>query len=250
MAVPPAPDGAVGETAPDSTTPQHDPAPGRAAGWRRLLLVGLTLVVVGCLASLVFLAVDTRDGGDDEQSPQAQREELMSQVSQFVLRLNTYGPQLLDEQNKMPDYASGVSELMTAKFGASFQESVLIPEQQVAQTGYGRSAQVYAVGVSVMDVDSATVLVAFGRTDSYPDPQAPDQRVELAEDPERWEVQLVTSDGEWLVDDYNVVPETPDAEGDPQDLPSGSPTQQPSPGSSQTPAPAPTTPADPTGGAS
>ncbi len=227
MAVPPAPDGAVGETAPDSTTPNPDPAPSRAVGWRRLLLVGFVTVVVGCLVSLVFLAVDRRGDDGDSASPQAQREELMSQVSQFVLRINTYGPQLLDAQNKMPDYVEGVSELMTAKFGAGFKESVLIPEQQVAQTGYGRTAQVYAVGVSTMDADSATVLVAFGRTDSYPDPESPDQRVELGEDPERWEVQLVTSDGEWLVDDYTVISETPSTEGDPQDLPSGSPTQQP-----------------------
>ncbi len=250
MAVPPASAGAVGETAPDPTTSTPDPAPARAAGWRRPLLVGLVVVIVGCLASLVFLAVDGRDADDDSGSPQAQREELMSQVSQFVLRINTYGPELLDAQNTMPDYVEGVSELMTAKFGAGFKESVLIPEQQVAQTGYGRTAQVYAVGVSTMDADSATVLVAFGRTDSYPDPEAPDQRVELGEDPERWEVELVTSDGEWLVDDYVVISETPGTEGDPEDLPSGSPTQQPSQQPSLQPSTGAGTPGTPSGGAS
>ncbi len=190
------------------------------------------MVIVGCLASLVVVLLDRRDAGaSGEGSPQAQREELMAQTSQFVLRINTYGPQLLDAENRMPDYVSGVSELMTAKFAAGFTESVVIPEQQVAQTGYGRSAEVYAVGVSTMDADSATVLVAFGRTDSYPDPKAPEKRVDLPEDPERWQVELVLSDGEWLVDDYSVIAEAPSTEGDPQDLPSGSssPTQAPTP---------------------
>ena len=136
----------------------------------------------------------------------------MSQTQQFVIRVNTFGPSWLDEQNKMPRYVERRAELMTAKFAASFEESVIIPEAQVAQSGYGRSAQVFAVGVASMDEDSATVLVGWVRTDSYPKPRDPNKRLKLAGNPERWAVQLVHTQGEWLVDNYAVISEIP--EGD------------------------------------
>ncbi len=107
----------------------------------------------------------------------------MTQTQQFVIRVNTYGPSWLDEQNQMPRYVEGVKELLTAKFAAGFEESVVIPEAQVAQSGYGRSAKVYAVGVASMDQDSAIVLVGWVRTDSYPKPARPQQAAEAAGQP-------------------------------------------------------------------
>jgi hypothetical protein len=187
-------------------------------------------VIVGCLVALVVLYVQARDDasgdGDSSGQPQAQREELMSQTQQFVIRVNTYGPSWLDEQNRMPRYVEGVKELMTAKFAASFEQSVVIPESQVAQAGYGRSARVYATGVASMDDDSATVLVGFVRTDSYPKPQDPDKRLKLPGDAERWAVVLVRTEGQWLVDNYAVISEIP--EDGATDQPTQQPTQQPS----------------------
>jgi Mce-associated membrane protein len=225
VAVPPAPGGALVDASPDSATP-HSP---RSARHRTALLIAFVLVIVGCLASLGFLLVTKSDAasGDAGDAPQAQREELMSQTQQFVIRVNTYGPSWLDEQNRMPRYVSGVTELMTAKFAASFEQSVVIPESQVAQSGYGRSAQVYAVGVASMDPDSATVLVGFVRTDSYPKPRDPSKRVKLPGNPERWAVELVRTEGEWLVDNYAVISEIPE-DGQPSGAPGGPPSAQPS----------------------
>ena len=210
MAVPSAPDGAVADASTDSATP---PSP-RSSRSRSTLLVAFAAVIAACLVALLVLLGLKVFGSDDDggagDSPQAQREELMSQTQQFVIRVNTYGPSWLDEQNKMPRYVAGVSELMTAKFAASFEESVIIPESQVAQAGYGRSAKAHAVGVASMDEDSATVLVGFVRTDSYPKPRDPDKRLKLPGNAERWAVQLVHTGGEWLVDNYAVISETPE----------------------------------------
>jgi Mce-associated membrane protein len=215
VAVPPAPDGSLAST--DSATP----SPPSSSRSRSALLVGFVAVIVACLVFLLVLLV-TKDADADDPSgrPQAQREELMSQTQQFVIRVNTFGPSWLDEKNKMPKYVDGVSELMTAKFAASFKESVVIPEAQVAQSGYGRTAQVFAVGVASMDEDSATVLVGFVRTDSYPKPGDPNKRVKLAGNPERWAVQLVHTQGEWLVDNYAVISEIPDDGQQPTGQPS------------------------------
>jgi hypothetical protein len=61
-----------------------------------------------------------------------------------------------------------------------------------------------------MDDDSATVLVGFVRTDSYPKPRDPSKRLKLDGNAERWAVELVLTEGEWLVDNYAVISETPD----------------------------------------
>lgn len=209
MAVPSAPDGAVADASTDSATPQ----PPRSSRSRSALLVAFAAVIAACLVALLVLLGVRAFGSDDGEasaSPQAQREELMSQTQQFVIRINTYGPSWLDEQNRMPRYVDGVTELMTAKFAAGFEESVVIPESQVAQAGYGRSAKVHAVGVASMGADSATVLVGFVRTDSYPKPRDPDKRLKVPGNAERWAVELVHTGGEWLVDNYAVISETPD----------------------------------------
>jgi hypothetical protein len=210
VAVPPAPDGALADATTDSATPTAPRSPLRS---RFALLVAFVVVIVACLGTLVYLVIDRRDAETNDAAssqPQAQREELMSQTQQFVIRVNTYGPSWLDDQNKMPRYVAGVSELMTAKFAASFEQSVVIPESQVAQSGYGRSAAMYAVGVASMDSDSAVVLVGFVRTDSYPKPRDPTKRLKLPGNAERWAVSLVHTGGKWLVDNYAVISELPE----------------------------------------
>jgi Mce-associated membrane protein len=235
VAVPPAPRSTVGDDSTDSATTSSSRTP--SARSLLALLVAFVLVVVGCLVSLgVLLVLDLSDSDDDggaSAEPQAEREVLMAQTTQFVLRVNTYGPEMLDDQNRMPEYVAQVSELLSAKFQAGFEQSVAIPEQQVAQAGYGRSAEVFAVGVANMDDDSATVLVGFVRTDSYPKPGQPRKRLEQPGNPERWAVTLVRTEGEWLVDNYAVITETPEAEGDPSQQPTASPSDEPTEGGDQ-----------------
>jgi Mce-associated membrane protein len=133
----------------------------------------------------------------------------MSQTEQFVLRLNTYGPDQLDDQGHLTGYRDQVSEVITPKFGSDFETSGLpIAEQTVSQAGYGRTADVFGVGVESLDADSATAIVAAGLTGTYPDPKHPDdasKRVAADQDVLRWEVDLVKTDGTWLVDDYAPV---------------------------------------------
>ena len=81
-----------------------------------------------------------------------------------------------------------------------------IAEQTVKQAGYGRTAEVFRVGVQSIDSDSAVAIVAGGLTSSYPDPKHPDdasngsgRRTCSAE------VDLVKTDGAWLVDGYAPV---------------------------------------------
>lgn len=200
---------------------------------RQALLTGLVLVVVGCLAALGWLYADRTDAadgtvgerigalvsGDDPAQPT--REEVMSQARQFMLRVNTYGPSMLDDQDQMPEYRALVEEVITPTFQQSFEQGVPAAEQTVAAAGVARSAEVFATGVSGLDPDSATVLVAGSFVNSYPadtgrstgggkaDPEAA-ERIEDTPAPFRVEVSLVRTDGQWLVDDFEPVT---DAEG-------------------------------------
>ena len=178
----------------------------RSASFRLVLLIVLVVLLLASAGVLVWLLADRRGEADDLQ---AARETVMSQTEQFVLRLNTYGPDDLDEQGHLTDYRDSVSAVITPKFASDFEQSGLpIAEQTVSQAGYGRSAKVFGVGVQTIDDDSAVAIVAAGLTGSYPNPKHPDdasQRVSAGQDVLRWEVDLVKTDGTWLVDDYSPV---------------------------------------------
>ena len=93
--------------------------------------------------------------------------------------------------------------MITPKFKTSFEEGVVAAEQTVAKAGVSRTAKVFAAGVSSMDADSATALVAGSFTDSYPDAKGkaaprPAGAVPI-------EVRLVKTHGRWLVDDFTPV---------------------------------------------
>ena len=181
-----------------------------------MLVLVCALAVVACAVLLTYLVASTPAEGRslasrvtslfrDEDYQAAEREEVMSQTKQFVLRLHTYGPQFLDADNKMPEYRDTVSELMTTKYAAEFEKNVVYAEQAVAQAGAGRSAEVFATGVSNLDPDSATVLVAGSFTNSYPNPDDPEQRIDTDSLPFRYEVSLLKVDGEWLVDKFTPI---------------------------------------------
>jgi hypothetical protein len=180
--------------------PTTDPAPSNA-GFRRVLLVALAVLLVASLVTLVKLYDGRRGDADDQQ---AQREVLMSQTEQFVKRLNTYGPSDLDSSGRMPHYRELVKQVITPKFAASFEQSVGVAEQSVAKYGLERTCKVYGTGVEVMDSDSAQVLVAGSFSQTFRTGKG-DKRSGTEPAPFRLRVSLVRIGDTWLVDDYKPI---------------------------------------------
>ncbi len=60
----------------------------------------------------------------------------MAQAEQFMLRINTYGPDLL-EGDTMPKYRELVEEVITPKFAADFEKNAPLAEATVKQAGLG-----------------------------------------------------------------------------------------------------------------
>lgn len=185
-------------------TPDDPHAPrsqARSATFRRVLLGVLVVALLASGGVLIWLLADRRGEADELQ---ADREAVMAQTEQFMLRMGTFGPDLLDDEGGMPEYRERVKEVITPKFAVSFDKEASTAEQLVAQAGVSRVAEVFATGVATIDADSATALVAGSFTDTYPQGKKGDP---VATDPVpfRIEVELVLSDGEWLVDDFNPV---------------------------------------------
>jgi Mce-associated membrane protein len=232
VAVPPAPDGeAVGDPSDSTDTTPTDPAAEKVTGSRgpRWALVAVFAVVLGCLAASLFAlgragwSVD--DLVDEQRNPQTQRDQVMAVAKKFATQVATYGPEDLDEQNKMPAYVERVEELLTSKFATGFEQSVTFAEQSVAQQQISRSAQVYAVGVSSLEEDSAQVLVAGTDTVSTPNPKKPDELLPYSQQTFRFEVVLVLTQGKWLVDNYGPVGTLDDPTGERlEQLPTEAPT--------------------------
>jgi hypothetical protein len=184
--------------------------PTRPPRWRWVLAALLALVVVVCVALLVWLTVSDRASADGGLDLPDEREEAMSLTDQFVKRLGTYSPDMLDDSGQMPDYRDQVREVITPKFAADFDKEVATAEQLVAQGGITRTADVFATAVSSVDDDSARVLVAGAFTDSYSQgagKQGSGQARTVDQEPLpfRFTVDLVMIEGEWLVDDFTPV---------------------------------------------
>jgi Mce-associated membrane protein len=165
VAVPPAHDQPAGLT----EGPHDDPT--RSTTFRLALAGVLALILVLSLGASVWLAASRGfeavgiDRGAGEL--QAERDQVMSQTRQFMLRMGTYGPDQL-EGAQLPEYRRLVTEVITPKFATSFDQSVTTAEQIVAKAGVSREAEVFSAGVSTIDADSATALVAGTFTDSTP----------------------------------------------------------------------------------
>lgn len=168
----------------------------------RLALLGVLVVALLASAGVLVWLLSDRTGESDDL--QAQRDSVMAQSEQFMLRMGTFGPDMLDDQKQMPEYREKVKEVITPKFETSFDKQVVAAEQLVAQGHVSRQAEVFATGVSVMDEDSATALVAGSFTDSFPQGKSgkatPGEPV-----PFRMEVDLVKTGGKWLVDDFTPI---------------------------------------------
>jgi hypothetical protein len=193
------------------------PAAARRSAAIRWAVLGVLVAII--LASLGYLGarvahdgsgagwhrVSSAFSGDD--TLQDERDAAMSQARQFALRVNTYGPDLLDRASgQMPSYRKQVEAVVTAKFRTGFEkDGVPLAEATVSQAGLKRTAQVYSVGVAAIDSDSATVLVAGSFTNSYPKKKGSTSYVNAAPEPFRFEVSMVKTGGKWLVDNFAPV---------------------------------------------
>ncbi|WP_165821241.1 hypothetical protein [Nocardioides gansuensis] len=173
-------------------------APPSHATFRLVLAAVLVLVTV---ASLGVVAWRLAVRGEDE-SLQQSRNDVMKRASEFMGRMGTYGPDLLDDKGGMPDYRASVKEVISPKLAASFDKEAATAEQLVAQAGVSRAVEVFSTGVSSLDDDSARVLAAGAFTDTY---QVEGKEIEQEPSPFRLELALVKIDGEWLVDDFDPV---------------------------------------------
>ncbi|RYC14120.1 hypothetical protein [Nocardioides zhouii] len=184
---------------------------------RVAVAASLALVVAACVALLIWMSVSGRASADGGLDQPDEREQVMSLTDQFVKRLGTYSPDMIDDSGQMPDYREQVREVITPKFAADFDKEVATAEQLVAQGGITRTADVFATAVSSIDDDSARVLVAGAFTDRYEQGSDDEsQTVDQEPLPFRFTVDLVMIDGEWLVDDFSPVTgadEQPPADG-------------------------------------
>lgn len=179
MAVPPADDRERSLSAP------------RSARARRLLTGVLALTLLAAVVALGVVLWERRGRADDVQ---AQRDRVMAQAEQFLLRIGTFGPDLL-EGEQMPQFREQVAEVLTDKATAEFEAQVVVAEQLVAQQQAERDAEVFGTGVATLDEDSATALVAGAFTNTVGGEAGAPFPVYLR-------LQLVLVDGEWLVDDF------------------------------------------------
>lgn len=198
-------------TEPQQAAPRADePRPVRGARARWVVLGVLVVLIV---ASLSYLGVRIGQGsgslGDrftqafepTQSSLAEERDAAMSQARQFALRVNTYGPDMLQGKS-MPAYRAQVEPVITDKLKAQFDQSAVLADATVAQNGLKRTCDVYATGVAAIDEDTATVLVAGDFTFSYPKTKGSKQYVRAADELFRWEVQLDKVNGTWLVDSF------------------------------------------------
>jgi len=218
---------------PGLTTQPVETRPATSPRFRLGLLVLLVALLLASTAAVAYLAatraVPAVGIGGEEAEVQTQRDLVMSRAGQFMLRVNTYGPDLLADDGTMPEYRKLVEELISPKFAADFEKGVPAAEQTVAEAGVGRVATLFSTAVSAIDADSATALVAGSFTNSYPKKPGSTERVDLEPLPFRVSVKLVKIDGKWLVDDF--TPLTGEAE-EPQ-VPAPSAPSSESPGADQ-----------------
>lgn len=216
MAVPPADDEAV-DASPRST----------GAFPLTAVLIGIVVVCLGVLTWLVVADTDDsasagdrltslvtgegRGSADETVVESRERDAVIAQASQYALRINSFGPGDLDAQNQLAGYRDRVHEVVTPKLRASFDQGVVIAEAQVSQSGFGRQAKLVAAGVVSMTEDEATVLASVEITNTYPDPDDPESRVQDLPGLIRYQLQLRKIEGTWLTDvDQKVGEDLPD----------------------------------------
>lgn len=210
-----------------TSSPTDDPAVPRSARFRTALLVVLVVALLAATGVTVWLLADRALPGRDSGAVELQRERdaVMAQARQFMLRSQTYSADDLADDGTLAENREQVTEVVTDKFGAAYLQSMPAIEAVVKEQGVSQSAKVLGVGVQYLDTDSARALVAgestFTQDDEAGDPQ------EFRSQTFRVVVDLVKVDGEWLVDESEIFS---DPAASPQPTPTPAPTPVPSEG--------------------
>ena len=120
-----------------------------------------------------------------------------------MLRMGTYGPDLLDEKGAMPEYRQRVEDVITPKFAVSFEKEAATAEQIVAQAEISRQASVFATGVSAIDRGLRDRPGRRGVHRQLPQ----DRRAGADALPDRGQPR--EGQGRWLVDNFTPVTGAP-----------------------------------------
>ena len=159
-----------------------------------VVLTALGVLVAGVLVYRAYHPTDEPLSLSNSGQPipsDSERHEVVAVAEQFCLRMDAVDASDLD------GYKKKVSELLTTKQKAKFDETFA----QFANLGISQDLKgkgtILASGVSELDDDSATVLVAHDSTLTEPSGTT-DRHY-------RWTVTLRKVDGDWLVDDFTPV---------------------------------------------
>lgn len=201
--------------------PRTDRSP-RSARFRGALLLVLVVLLAGSAGAVVWLLAARGDAGE----PQEERDAVMSQARQFMLRTSTYGPDGLDGEGRLAENRAQVQEVVSDKFWTAYEQSLEPVEQLVATQSVGQSAEVLGVGVQYLDDDSARALVAGESTFTRETEDGTAETVRTQTF--RVVVDLVKQGGTWLVDQSELAGDRPAA-------PSGAPSGAPQPSEGATP---------------
>ena len=160
-------------------------------------LVVLTALAVLLAGVLVYRASHPTDApfslsnsGQPIPSDTA-RHEVVAVAEQFCLRMDAV------DGSDVDGYKKKVSELLTTKQKTKFDSSFAEFEKLGISKDLKGTGTVLACGVSEVDADSATVLLAHDST--LKDPSGTTDRHY------RWTVALRKVHGDWLVDDFTPV---------------------------------------------
>lgn len=170
---------------------------GRTRGFIALGLVVLTALAVLVAAVMVYRASHPTDepfslSNSGQSIPSdSLRHEVVAVAEQFCLRMDAV------DGSDVDGYKKKVSELLTTKQKTKFDSSFAEFEKLGVSKDLKGTGTVLASGVSEVDADSATVLVAHDST--IKDTSGTTDRHY------RWTVALRKVHGDWLVDDFTPV---------------------------------------------
>ncbi|MGH3495870.1 MAG: hypothetical protein ACRDP1_00165 [Nocardioidaceae bacterium] len=167
----------------------------RAPAWFITVAVALALLLVAAVGAAWYSwrYVESDNGRT------AQDQAAVAAARQFVLEVNSY------KVSDVSGYQARVDPLMTGSFGAEFDQATSKLFPQLAKSGLSTSGTVLQAGVSNMDPDSATVLVAADATAKSTIGTTTCTRVRHF----RWAVDLQNISGAWKVSKYQQYESQP-----------------------------------------
>jgi Mce-associated membrane protein len=164
-----------------------------------LAMVLIPLLVLGLVAS-GYLAFRLKHPNEEPLNPVSggtalpsdhDRAQVTATAEQFALRMDDV------DGTKFDAYVKGIEQLLTTKAKAKNKEVFSTMGKTYAAAKVKGTGKILLSGISDLDEDSATVLVAHDA--SVTTTQG------TIEHHYRWTVELVKVGGKWLVDDFSPV---------------------------------------------